>query len=72
MGRDRDGFDVMLAYRGAPDSATVSPLVALGVTDLITAPWMVAARDAPGRRVMHDLVLRTIDQLGSDVIDGTG
>ena len=67
-GRDRDGFDIMLAYRGAPDSAVVAAMAELGVTDLVTAPWMVAARNAAQGQATADVVRRAIGDFGAQVI----
>ena len=72
VGRDGADFDVMLAYRGLPDRGVVAALADLGVTDLITAPWMAAARSVRSGKASHDLVVETTERFGAEVISGSG
>lgn len=69
VGREADpGFKVMLAYRGRVDLSVVDALSGLGVTDLVTAPWMNIQRANSPLRVPHHLVVSAIQRFGSEVI----
>lgn len=68
-GRDRSDLEVMLAYRGVLDIDAVAALAALGVTDLITAPWMAAANAMPDRPTTASLAVDAMHRFRAEVIE---